>query len=274
MTPTLIRGAAAIAVGVMAAACAGTTRVVTTAPRTNVTALEATDGALAGALASVRLRPTGEAHRHAAAEFVRLGVLDQAMDHLTLAIEKNSRDWAALDARARIWREWQAPRQALEDANRAVRLAPKSAVAHNTLGTVLYALNNHPGAQAEFTTAVTLDPFAAYAVNNLCYLAFVSGDLANAQTHCERALAIAPKLAAAHQNLALIYAVTDIARAQRELHAAGDSPRARYNLGILHMARGEYEQAAATFDLACAAPSRMRDACERASQAKTLAKGR
>ncbi len=251
----------------LAGAC-GVRHDVATVARTDIAALERHDAALAGALAEVREHPTADAHRRAALELIRLNVPDQAFDHLTAAIGRNSGDAVAYDARARIWRDWQMPERAFEDARRALQLAPRSAEVHNTMGTIFFALEQPGEARREFTTAISIDPAAAYAANNLCYLAFLSGDTADAEAQCQRAIALEPDLAAARQNLALVVAGTDIARAERELMVGANVARAQYNLGILHLARGEFPQASVAFDLACGAPTPVRDACARARQAK------
>lgn len=257
----------------MVSACGVKTGVVNLA-RADVAALEANDPVLAGALAELRQQPSAAAHRRVAIELIRLEVLDQAFDHLTAAIAGNSRDAAAFDARARIWRQWQRPDRAFEDARRALALAPRSPEAHNTMGTIFFALGKSGEAGREFTTALMIDPTAAYAASNLCYLSFLEGDAATAEARCRLALELDPGLAAARQNLALVFAATDIARAERELLAGSDVARAKYNLGILHLARREFVQAASAFDLACAGPSPVRDACERAQQARVLARGK
>ena len=109
---------------------------------------------------------------------------------MTAAISRNSDDAVAYDARARIWRDWQMPERAFEDARRALQLAPRSAEVHNTMGTIFFALEQPGEARREFTTAISIDPAAAYAANNLCYLAFLSGDTADAEAQCQRAIAL------------------------------------------------------------------------------------
>lgn len=252
-------------------ACGVKTGVVNMA-RADVAALEANDQALAGALAELREQPGAVTHRRVAVELIRLGVLDQAYDHLTAAIARNSSDASAFDARARIWRQWQMPDRAFEDARRALQLAPRSPEVHNTMGTIFHALGKPGEAVREFTTALTIDPTAAYAASNLCYLSFLNGDVANAEAQCQLALNLDPDLTAARQNLALVFAATDISRAERELMTGSDIGRAKYNLGILHLARREFELAAAAFDVACTGRSPVRDACERARHARVLAK--
>jgi tetratricopeptide (TPR) repeat protein len=132
--------------------------------------VESRDPKLAAALLVLRLRPSAAHHRVAADEYRRLGVLDVAFDHLTAAIRMNPKDAAAYDARARIWREWGAPRLGMGDAARAVFYAPGSAAAQNTLGTLLAATDQRDDARRAFTKALALDPSASFARENLDWL--------------------------------------------------------------------------------------------------------
>jgi Tfp pilus assembly protein PilF len=136
------------------------------APLTGNT-IEARDPKLASALLMLRLLPSAAHHRAAADQYRRLGVLDAAFDHLTAAIRMNPRDAAAYDARARIWRDWGAPRLGMGDAVRAVYYAPRSAAAHNTFGTLLAADQQRDEARRKFLAALTLDPTASFARDNL-----------------------------------------------------------------------------------------------------------
>lgn len=51
--------------------------------------------------------------------------------------------------------------QALEDANRAVQLAPNDAVSHLALGMVHKETKNYKAAEASLSTAAYLDPYNA-----------------------------------------------------------------------------------------------------------------
>ena len=118
----------------------------------------------------LRLAPTAARHRAAAAHYRRLRIDDTAFDHLTAAIRLEPNDAAAYDERARIWRDWGYPGLGMADAARAVFLAPMSAAAHNTRGTLLAAIGDLDGALLEFGQALILDPRAPFAAANLCYL--------------------------------------------------------------------------------------------------------
>ena len=60
--------------------------------------------------------------------------------------------------------------------HRAVHLAPDSAAAQNTLGTMLFALGNGTEAARALRTRDLARSERAYALNNLCYLSFTEGD--------------------------------------------------------------------------------------------------
>jgi Flp pilus assembly protein TadD len=79
----------------------------------------------------------------------------------------------------------------LSHAHQAIHLAPDWAVAHNTLGTLLYSLGDRAEARAWFTEAVRLDPGAAYALQNLCTLSLAEGRTREAITQCRQAEAAA-----------------------------------------------------------------------------------
>jgi tetratricopeptide (TPR) repeat protein len=146
--------------------------------------IEAQDSRLGAALLELRVAPSAAAHRAAAEEYRRLGVLDTAFDHLTAATRLDPRDAAAYDARARIWRDWGVPAWGLGDAQRAVYYAPSSATAHNTLGTLLAALGNADGARQEFEKALALDPSASFARANLCQLGTLAGNRGSVPVGC------------------------------------------------------------------------------------------
>jgi Flp pilus assembly protein TadD len=146
--------------------------------------IEAQDRRLGAALLEVRVAPSAAAHRAAAEEYKRLGIMDTAFDHLTAATRLDPRDAAAYDARARIWRDWGFPAWGVSDAERAVYYAPSSASAHNTLGTLLAALGNSEAARGQFEKALALDPNASFALANLCQLDRLTGRPASASVDC------------------------------------------------------------------------------------------
>src|SRR6188768_1109247 len=109
--------------------------------------IERTDAALGAARDAVSLGPTAEAHRMLGVHYWQRQVFDQASDEFTKAIALAPKDARNFDGRARAWRDAGVPEFALGDAYRAIYLAPKSAEAQNTLGTVLYAVGDRSAAR-------------------------------------------------------------------------------------------------------------------------------
>jgi tetratricopeptide (TPR) repeat protein len=213
--------------------------------------LETRDPALAADLLLVASAPTALRHRAIAERYRDLGVLDLAFQHFNDALVLNSRDAAAYEGLARVWRDWGLPQLAVGDAHRATFYAPQSASARNTFGTIMQALGHYADARTAYELASWLDPSAGYAVNNLCYLAFVDGRIDEAIDRCRAALQLDPSLAAARNNLALAFAASgrmDLARTQ--FLDAGDRASGLYNTGIAYLASGEERNALAAFDAA------------------------
>ena len=132
-----------------------------------VPTVETLDPELQEAIATLETRPSVPAHLRVGYAYLRVGVLDLAMDHFDRALEIDSKSAAAYDARARVWRDWGVPSLALSDAARAVYFAPRSAAVHNTRGTILTLLGRCDPARAAYGRALELDPGAGYARENL-----------------------------------------------------------------------------------------------------------
>jgi tetratricopeptide (TPR) repeat protein len=239
-------------------------------PRSSGTAvtLESWDPRLSAALTMLALVENGETHRRVGLAYMRQGVLDKAHAHLTRAVEFDPQDAAAFDLLARIWRLWGAPELGLDDARKAVDLAPDSPVAANTLGSLFAALGRMRDAQRWYARALLLDPGAAYALSNLCYTATMMGDPGAAVGACQRALALSPDSIVAHNNLALAYAVEGDLTQAREEFAHGGAAAAHYNMGILYMAKRQYRKAADSFDAALLAKPGFAMAAARSRQAR------
>jgi tetratricopeptide (TPR) repeat protein len=236
------------------------------------TTIETTDALLAASLRRAILEPSPESYRALAAEYRRLGVFDRAQSYLEKAQGLAPKDAATYDALARLWRDAGFPRFGLADATRAVFFAPESPAAHNTLGTILQALGQRTLAIAEYERALALDAEASYALNNLCYAWMLERQTERAITACRQALAIEPSMSAARNNLALAYASagrSDMARATFE--ESGDKAAAKFNLGIMHLAQGDYRSAVNDFVQAHQLRPSMVSALARARQAAALA---
>jgi len=241
--------------------------------RTPPAVAESADPRLAAAIAAVQAQPSPETLRVAAREYGRLGIFDRAHPLLLDALRLDRRDAATYDALARLWRDAGVPGAALADAHRAVYYAPASAVAHNTLGTVLQTLGRRKDARVEYERALKLEPAAAYALNNLCYSWILEGEVRKAEAACRSALAVEPGLAAAHNNLGLVYASSgQLDAARKAFEESGDRATALYNVGIMHMAGRRYRDAVSAFVAAQEARPSMRMAADRAAQAEKLAR--
>jgi tetratricopeptide (TPR) repeat protein len=225
------------------------------------------------ALEALKAKATPATHRRVAEAYRRAGVLDAAFDHYAAARDLDRSDAAAYDGLARIWRDWGVPHLGLGDAKRAIYYAPASAIAYNTLGTVLHATGQRVEARRAFERALALDPSAPYVWSNLCYQWFEAGDLSQAVASCRRALLLEPGLVAAHHNLALVYAAArDLDAARRELSAASADPAVRsFNTGVVLSASRRYLEAARSFDAAHQLRPGWTHAADRARQARRLA---
>jgi tetratricopeptide (TPR) repeat protein len=230
----------------------GKVRTISSPPaRSSAVTLESQDPALAKALLLLEAAPSAARHRDAADAYLRLGVSDQAHEHLSAAVKLEPRDAASWDRMARIWRDWGLPHLGLTDAHRAVYFAPTSPVVHNTLGTVLHALGRRAEARAEFERALRLDSAAAYALNNLCYTWTLDGQVRAAVEACERAIAIQPDLLPTRNNLGLAYAVGgSLEDSERAFASGGEQARAHYKMGIVYLARRQHADALKAFEAA------------------------
>lgn len=233
--------------------------------------IEGNDPRLAAAVALATVEPTAANLRAAAQEYLRVGVNDRAHAYLMKSIAVAPHDAAGHDALARLWRDSGFPQLGLGDAYRAVHYAPDSAIAHNTLGTILQAIGHQKAARLQYERALKLDPLATYALVNVCYGWILEGAGRQASLACRQALSLDPDSAPARHNLALAHAIMgDVDAARRTFDAADDGARAHYNMGIVHLVRREYAQAARAFEAARAASPSMRLAAERLHQIQQL----
>jgi tetratricopeptide (TPR) repeat protein len=235
--------------------------------------VESSDLRLAAVLTDVSRLHTPQAYRDVAAEYRRVGIVDEAHDYLERALLLDPGDAATYDARARLWRDAGFPHLALGDAYRAIGYAPRSPIAHNTLGTILQALGHHGAARAQYERALRLDPSAVYALNNQCYAWIVEGRPSRAIAACARALQLDPGLRAARNNLALAHAAAgNVAAARAIFQTSADRAAGLYNVGIVDLARGDYASAVTAFAAAHVSRPTLSAAAARARQAAQLAR--
>ena len=141
---------------------------------------------LRAALAEVNASPSVAGHDRAAATYLALGLREQAFDQYAAAVRLDEADAAAHDGLARLWRDWRWPSRALREAHQAVRLAPASSEAWNTLGTILERLGSRREARAAYERSAALNAAAWWAHHNLCALDAAAAP-AHADEHCQRA---------------------------------------------------------------------------------------
>lgn len=159
-------------------------------PPAALESLEASDPTLKQALAALATAGGSDQFRAVADAYLRRGVRDRAHDYLTRSLTINGPDAAVYDSLARLWRDWGQPGEGLPHAYRALYLEPRSPVAHNTLGTLLYRLGKRADARASFSRAVELDPTAWYALANLCHVDMAAGNTRAAIAECQKATAL------------------------------------------------------------------------------------
>jgi len=213
--------------------------------------IESSDRLLGGALLADAVQSTAQSRLQVAREYSRLGILDMAQSWTSMALEREPRLAEGHELMARIWRDWRMPDVALRSAHLAVRYAPRSASAHNTLGTVFDALGQVGAARSAYLAAAALDRNAGWALNNLCYLEMRAGRFDEALRSCQGALGLSPALVTAQNNLALTYAASGaMTNATDAFMTGGDQASAYYNIGIVHLAHRQYADAAIAFEQA------------------------
>ncbi len=237
-----------------------------------VATAESSTPGLAQALRDLESAHTAAAHRRVAEAYYRAGILDQAHDQFARAAQLDPADGSAYEGMARIWRDYGTPGLGLGDAHRATYYLPDSPQAHNTLGTLLFALGRLGDARVEFERALRLAPGADYALGNLCYVAVAEGRGDEAVAVCRRAVEADPAWTGARNNLALAYALDGhFDLAEREFMQSGDPASAQYNLGIVLMAARRYREAATALAAAARLKPTLPFVAERARQASLLA---
>ena len=270
--PRAVALVSALFLGACATAGGNAPPAVARAVNSSAGTIESTDARLEAALLAERLAPSAEAHLQIAREYARLGVLDFAHKRVERALMLAPRLAAAHEMMARVWRDWGHPGAGLVHVHRAIHYAPLSASGQNTLGTILDALGRVDEARAAYGRAFALDPSAGWALSNLCYLEFRQGRFTEARRQCDAALKATPGLREAHNNLALAYAASgDMAGARNSFLAAGDAAAALFNLGIVHLAAGHYEDAVRSFEAAIGARPDFTAAKSRAHEARMRA---
>jgi tetratricopeptide (TPR) repeat protein len=88
---------------------------------------------------------------------------------------------------------------------RALRIHPGSADAHNNLGDLFYVMNNYPDAEEEYMMALKLNPDNAEYYNNLGLVYYGLKNYDGAEEKFSGAISLQPDFLEARNNLALVY---------------------------------------------------------------------
>jgi tetratricopeptide (TPR) repeat protein len=212
------------------------------------------------------------------------GRSDEAIEHIRIAISRNSRDPAfhhnlgnILRARDRAvealtcyeralalapnsvdtlynlgttCHDLGHPEQAIGYFERALRQKPDAAELHNNLGLALQDLGRLDEAIACWRKALALQPQAVEPLNNLAGALHSQGQSEEAQSCYERALALRPNHVESHVGLGVVLRDQGrleeaVARYQRALALAPDHPATHNNLGVALVDLGRTEEALA-----------------------------
>jgi len=129
--------------------------------------IEQVDPKLRESLAVLARGATPATHVAVAANYWRLRVYDAAYTHYDDAVRLDKKDAAALEGRARVWRQWGLNTWALSDVHRSLFYEPKNPEALNTLGTILQQAGQCVEARTAYAAALRLKPDADWARENL-----------------------------------------------------------------------------------------------------------
>jgi serine/threonine-protein kinase len=194
--------------------------------------------------------------------------VDSAIDVLQ-SLLKDERDSAAVNAtlaralmsKYMLSHERSYVEEASLYADRAVRLDPQLADAHEALGTAQRLSGRYAEAATSFTRSIALDPKSADSLGGLAQTYAAMGRASEAESTFERALLLAPD----STNLAMLYGGFCFARGRYEKAAelfrrvteiVPDGARGHTNLGAALQALGRNDEAAAAFERSIAlAPS-------------------
>ena len=185
--------------------------------------------------------------------------------HVAAWLEENGEHETALrhfDELAQVDPSWAVPHRhqaklflrqkqvakANESAAKALKLDPRSAGAHNTMGLVRSREGDEQAAASHFRKAIELDDQFAEAHNNLGTVLASLGKIDSAGVCFQRAIRIDNRFAEAHTNLGRVYALkNDSARAIRHFQLAiRIDPKyveAYNNLGTMFARRGDLQKA-------------------------------
>lgn len=184
------------------------------------------DNKLAAAADLVRARLTAEPNDPEALLVAgliatRRGQAEAAKAAFTQAAVGDAPDYRALAYLSTVQLAQSDAPAALLSAQRAVALAPASALAHQSLGTAAFYCGTLAEAAAEADIALTLNPQSAPARLLAAQVAVAQGDLDAGLQAAESAVELDPRLAPAHYLIGMIaLAQNDLKRSERALSNA------------------------------------------------------
>jgi tetratricopeptide (TPR) repeat protein len=129
----------------------------------------------------------------------------KAVSAASEAINRNPKDAAAWDRRARTYQHFGEWKKAEADATEALRLDPKFAVAYNTRAVCRLYLGDVEKGTADLTEAIQLNPKFAEAYNNRGVVRFRKGDMEGAEADFTAAIGANPKFALAYCDRGAMY---------------------------------------------------------------------
>ncbi|MHB8995022.1 MAG: TonB-dependent receptor domain-containing protein [Armatimonadota bacterium] len=190
---------------------------------------------------------------------IRGGDCAQALAALTPAAAAANPDYRVLAYLSGVQLAAQRPQEALTSARRAVLLAPASALAHQSLGTVAFFCGSLQEAAAEANLALSLSPQSASAQLLRSDILVARGNLDGGLQAAEAAAELDPRLAPAHHAIGMIsLAQNDLRRAEKSftkaLQLAPKLVSARTGMGMTYARQGklaealELQQGAAALD--------------------------
>jgi tetratricopeptide (TPR) repeat protein len=135
-------------------------------------------------------------------------VLEDAVAYFTARIRANAKDTRAYSCRGLARYERGEYGLALEDHDRAIRLAPRVSAWHNNRGASWQAKGEHDKALADFSEAIRLSPDFAAAYNNRGVSWAAKKERRKALADFNEAVRLDPEDALAHNNRAWLWATS------------------------------------------------------------------
>jgi tetratricopeptide (TPR) repeat protein len=176
------------------------------------------------------------------------GRLDEAVGHLQAALRLNPRYADAHNSLGVALKQMGNLDEAAAHYEESIRLRPEFAAAHNNLGAVRYLQDKLEQAEAHYRKALELNPEYPDAHRNLGLVLARSGRTAEALDHFRTALRISPEFAEAHANLgSLLFRLRRIEEGiphlQHAVRLNPNQPAAHYELANALQAANRLDEA-------------------------------